>query len=825
MQLERKTNEQLLTELHLLKERVRELETAEVDCKRANKALREAQTLLRKVFESGSGLLSVFDKDLRIIYSTWLGSHEDHPGETGDQTTFCHNAHCPGQGSPCDPCHIKEVFETARPVIADKPSTRIGHLEAHAYPLFDDSGSVALVVEKAVNITERERALEEMRVAKRAVELAEMVDTLQKEIKERERTELALRRSEERYALAVDGANDGMWDIDLLKGEAFYSTRWKQMLGYEDDEISACLEEWESRIHPDDYEAVMETRKAYLDGHIPTYEVKYRLRHKDGNYRWIRAHGSCLRDSQGTPYRMAGSHTDITERKRIKGAFLESEKRYRELFEESKDTAFIVDTRGKLVDINPAGSELLGYTREELLALDLIHDLHVTRKVRSQFRKQLVPEGYVKDAELELRCKDGGTVVVHISASLMYDAEGRLSGYRGIAHDVTERKRLEQQLLQAQKMESIGLLAGGVAHEFNNLLTAVIGCADELQESIDTHDKRSQSNIHTIQLAAKQAADVTRNLLSFSRKQVLTFHPVLVHDVITDTLKLIHKVLSAHIHFSLDLSREPLTILADRGQLNQVLINLAINAKDSMPDGGQLKIKTWPANLDEETVQQFGLEATGDYAVISVTDTGKGMDQKTLDRIFDPFFTTKEVGKGTGLGLPIVYGIIKQHKGSIQVESKPGEGTDFRMYLPRVHAEIPGALHQETLHPKEGIGTILVADDEEFVRIFLKTTLSRAGYRLILAEDGEEAFRKFKKHRDTISLVISDMVMPKMNGRVLYEEICKINPCIKMIFISGYSADMITGSAIPADQVRFITKPFSKKVLFDEIQTLLGSSC
>jgi DNA-binding NtrC family response regulator len=159
------------------------------------------------------------------------------------------------------------------------------------------------------------------------------------------------------------------------------------------------------------------------------------------------------------------------------------------------------------------------------------------------------------------------------------------------------------------------------------------------------------------------------------------------------------------------------------------------------------------------------------------------------------------------------------------VESKPGEGTDFRMYLPRVHAEIPGALHQETLQPKEGIGTILVADDEEFVRIFLKTTLSRAGYRLILAEDGEEAFRKFKKHRDTISLVISDMVMPKMNGRVLYEEICKINPCIKMIFISGYSADMITGSALPADQVRFITKPFSKNVLFDEIQTLLGSSC
>jgi PAS domain S-box-containing protein len=1001
MPLERKTKKQLLTELHLLKERIRELETVESDCKEAKKALRNAETLLSKIFESDPGLLSVFDKDLRIIYSTWLGSYEDSPGETGNQTTFCHNAHCPGQGNPCDPCHIREVFETARPVIADKTSTRIGHLETHAYPLFDDSGSVALVVEKAINITERKRALEkmcksnrqlqllaetagrllksdspqkvvdslchkvltfldgqaffnylvddekqllhlnawggiqeedarrmewleygaglcgcsardgrrlvvedvqgtsdqytalvrpfgikayachplvskgevlgtlsfcarnrnrfsedelslmqavadhvaiaidrkqsedklrrahdemEMRVAERTVELAEMVEKLQKEIKERERTELALRRSEERYALAVDGANDGLWDIDLLKGVVFYSPRWKQMLGYEDDEISTNLEEWESRIHPDDYEAVMEVRKAYLEGLIPTYEVKYRLRHRDGGYRWIRAHGSCLRDSQGKPYRMAGSHTDITERKRIKNAFLDSEKRYRELFEESKDTAFIVDSRGKLVDINPAGSELLGYTREELLALDLVHDLHVTRQVRSQFRKQLVPEGYVKDAELELRNKDGGTVVVHVSASLMHDAEGRLSGYRGIAHDVTERKRLEQQLLQAQKMESIGLLAGGVAHEFNNLLTAVIGCADELQESIDEHDERSQSNIHTIQLAAKQAAEITRNLLSFSRKQVLTFHPEMVNDVITDTLKLIHKVLSVHIHFSLELSREPLTVMADRGQLSQVLINLAINARDSMPDGGQMKIKTWSANLDEETAQKVGLEASGDYAVVSVTDTGKGMDQKTLDRIFDPFFTTKEVGKGTGLGLPIVYGIIKQHKGSIQVESKPGEGTDFRMYLPRVHAEILRAKHQETIHPTDGIGTILVADDEEFVRIFLKTTLSRAGYRLILAADGEEAFRKFKKHRDTISLVISDMVMPKMNGRVLYEEISKINPCIKMIFISGYSEDMLKSTAMPVDQVSFVTKPFSKKVLFDEIQTMLGTT-
>ncbi len=715
MQLERKSHKQLLSELQLLKERVKELEKVEVDCERTKKALQKSESLLRTVFESGSGLLSVFDKDLRIIYSTWLGNHEYLPEEIMGQLPLCHNAHCHGQHTQCDTCHIQEVIETGRTVVAEKNNTRIGHLEAHAYPLFDDAGSVALVVERAININEQKRALEEMRksnerldlleetasqllksdspqdvidslchkvldfldcqvffnylvddekqrlhlnawdgipeedagkmewldygvglcgcsardgcrlvvndvqetsdqysalvrpfgikayachpliakgqvlgtlsfcaqgrsnfeedelslmqavadqvaiaidrkqteeklrrahdelemrVAERTGELADMVDKLQKEIKERQRTELALRQSEERYALAVDGANDGIWDIDFLKGEVFYSPRWKRILGYGEDEISSSLEEWESRIHPDDYKVVMATRKAYLEGLIPTYEVKYRLMHKNGSYRWIRASGACLRDSQGKPYRMAGSHTDITEREKIGSALRSTEKKYQELFEESKDTIFIVNTHGKLVDINPAGSELLGYTKEELLAMDLVNDLHITPQDRAQFRKKLIPQGYVKDAELELRRKDGSSVVVHVSASLMQYSGGKLSGYRGIAHDVTERKRLEQQLLQAHKMESIGLLAGGVAHEFNNLLTAIIGCGEDLQESIAPHEDHSCSNIKTILSAARQAAEFTRNLLSFSRKQVMTLYPVAVNDVVTDTLKL-----------------------------------------------------------------------------------------------------------------------------------------------------------------------------------------------------------------------------------------------------------------------------------------------
>ncbi|HVO65296.1 MAG TPA: PAS domain S-box protein [Syntrophales bacterium] len=545
---------------------------------------------------------------------------------------------------------------------------------------------VAIALDRKLAEEKLKRAHDEleMRVGKRKVELAEMVDKLQKEIKERERNELELRQSRERYTLAVDGANDGIWDIDLHKGEAFYSSRWKSMLGYEDDEISSSLEEWQSRIHPDDYDMVMETRKAYLEGLIPTYEVKYRLRHKNGSYRWIRARGACLRDSQGKPYRMAGSHTDVTERKIMKEALLETEKRYRELFEESKDTAFIVNTHGKLVDINPAGSELLGYKKEELLALDLVHDLHVTKNARLQFRKKLIPEGYVKDAEVELRKKDGGVVLVHISASLMYDAEGILSGYRGIAHDITEKKRLEQQLLQAKKMESIGVLAGGVAHEFNNLLTGIYGYGQIIKDMIPSNDEPLQESIGQLLRASERAAELTKSLLAFSRMQSINPKPVQVQTIIHDALGLIKRIIGEDIELSTSFSKKKLLVKLDPGQIEQILLNLVANARDAMPCGGRIHIMTQEAIVQEGSESNYDLAAPGNYALISVSDAGTGIDEKSLERVFEPFYTTKEIGKGTGLGLSIVYGIVKQNNGSVLLESEPGKGTSVSIYLPTI---------------------------------------------------------------------------------------------------------------------------------------------
>jgi len=539
----------------------------------------------------------------------------------------------------------------------------------------------------------------EKRVAERTDQLTTAIAVLQEEVAVREKAEEALRKSEERYALAVEGENDGVWDRDFATDQTYYSPRWKSMLGFEDHEIFNDREEWLGRIHPEDSEMVKRHLSDYLAGRIPVYQVEYRLRHKDGSYRWIHAKGACLRDDRGRPYRMAGSHADITE-----------------------------------------------------------------------------------------------------------------------------QKRLEQQLLQARKMESIGLLAGGVAHEFNNLLTAISGCCEELQETIAEHDEVSLATVNMILSAVTEGAGLTRNLLAFGRPQILCWKPVAVNDVVADTGRFLAKTLGKTIDFSMDLCSGNLVFMGDDGQLKQVIVNLAINARDAMPSGGYLKITTLQVTMDIEQAKQHGLDSAGCYAVISVSDNGAGMDPMTMERAFEPFFTTKEVGKGTGLGLSIIYGIIKQHNGAITVDSRPSEGSTFTICLPLVEPGIIPEKQPEEVPLPAGTETILVAEDEELVRHFLGRMLVNAGYTVITAEDGEEAVAKFKENCDIISLVISDVVMPKKSGREVYAEICRIKPDTRVLFVSGYSKDMMEKKGLLGEYVHFISKPFTKKDLLDKTRHILGST-
>ena len=779
---------------------------------------------------------------------------------------------------------------------------------------------------------------------------AGMVGTVQ-DITERKRVEEALCRSEERYFLAVDGANDGIWERDLATGEVYFSPRWKTMLGHADFEISNDILEWEKRIHPDDRPNVANVTRAYLDGHVPSYEIEYRLLHKDGNYRWIHTRGSCLRDPYGIPYRIAGSNTDITSRKiadeiRIQNEALlrvvmetlpagiwllekdgtialsneaarriwagaryvdvdgydiykawwhetgkligkeewagakavrdgetslgeiidiecfdgsrktivnsavplkneageviaavvvneditglinterslrVSEKKYRALFEESKDPIFITSTKRRFLDINQAGIDLFGYTKEELLSLNPL-ELYCSQEDRRRLWRKLSDSGFVNDYEVELKRKDGEKIICHITLSAMRDEEGKVSGYQGIVRDVTERKMLERQLLQAQKMESVGVLAGGVAHDFNNLLTAISGYGQILQESVPAGDELLRESVEQVLKAAERAAELTRSLLAFSRKQIMNPKPACINTIISNAGKLIRRIIGEDIEFTTEFSDKKPMAMADSGQIELVLMNLSANARDAMPRGGRLSISTGQVVVKEGKEALYDLRAPGRYARITVADTGTGIDRKSLERMFEPFYTTKEIGKGTGLGLSIVHGIIKQHEGSVLVSSEPGKGTTFNIYLPLAAESIDRLQPETALAPANGMETLLIAEDEEVVKVYMKRILERAGYKVIVAGDGEEAVVRFMEHRDEITLVISDVVMPKKNGREIFEEIRRMKPGIKVVFLSGYTADVMHNKGVLEKDADFLAKPFLKADLLRKVREAL----
>ncbi len=498
----------------------------------------------------------------------------------------------------------------------------------------------------------------------------------------------------------------------------------------------------------------------------------------------------------------------------------ESEKKYRSLFEESKDMIYLMDADNRLVDVNPAGIELLGYTREELAALDLSSELYSDPADRERFLRALYWHGFVRNFEMRLQRKDGETLHVLKTASVTRDDRGEITGYRGIIHDITERKRLEQELHQAQKMESIGLLAGGVAHDFNNLMTAVTGYGQIIRENIDPDNELLMMCSEQLLGAAERAVELTRNLLAFGRKQIINPKPVPVNEIIINVTKLLARIVGEDIEFQTNLTSIPLMVLADRGQIDQVLVNLVANARDAMPDGGKLCISTRQEQLDQRAARRCELEKPGEYALITVADTGTGMDERTRARIFEPFFTTKEPGKGTGLGLSIIYGIVKQHNGAVAVESEPGKGTTFTIYLP-VESGAEAEARKAAVLPAYGTETILLAEDDAIVRHFMEEMLKLAGFTVITATNGEEAVSLFRQHRDKIALVMSDVIMPRKNGKEVFDEITRMAPGMKFIFTSGYTDDIIHKKGLLDESLDFLMKPVSKNGLLQKVRAVL----
>ena len=514
---------------------------------------------------------------------------------------------------------------------------------------------------------------------------------------------------------------------------------------------------------------------------------------------------------------------ELAERIRVEKALQESEYRYRTIFETSGNANVIVEENMTISMVNAAFEKLSGFSREEIENkktfgefiekddLDRVKAYHLARREN--------PKSAPSEYECRLVNRDGLPRDVYASVSVIPGTT------RSVASliDVTDLRKLQGQLLHSQKMEAVGQLAGGVAHDFNNILTIIMGYGSILLMNTKK-DSNQKTYVESILASAERATNLTQSLLAFSRKQSITPKNIELNSVIKNVEKLLRRLIGEDIELQTKLSKTVVSVFADPGQIEQVLINLAANARDAMPQGGSLAICTEVLNDTEELSNKFSHYKPGKYALISVTDTGTGMSQETAERIFEPFFTTKEEGKGTGLGLSIVHGVITQHNGHIEVQSEPGQGTVFKMYLPLVPYQKERTRAPIVHRSVGGSETVLVAEDNEPVRILVRNILSEYGYSVLEAADGEDAVEKFKGCIDHVHLLLLDVILPKTNGKSVYEEIRKIKPDIKVLFMSGYTADIVRKHGIFENEFNFVQKPVMPHVLLGKVRDALDAT-
>lgn len=416
---------------------------------------------------------------------------------------------------------------------------------------------------------------------------------------------------------------------------------------------------------------------------------------------------------------------------------------------------------------------------------------------------------------------DAGPVYAEITSIPVRDARGQIIAGVEIVRDITERKRLESQLVHAQRLEAVGQLAGGVAHDFNNLLTQILGYGDILRAKV-ADSRPLQADVDRILRSAERAADLTKSLLAFSRRQVIKIRPVDLNGVIIQMEDLLRRLAGKGVSLEMDLAPHGLSVMADTGQLEQVLINLVTNARDAMPEGGAVTVRTGQTELGDEFRRAHGYGSPGTFALLSVSDTGTGMDERTITNIFEPFFTTKEVGSGTGLGLSLVYGVVKQHNGYITVKSDVGKGTEFSLYLPAATAHPDEETAPSVAQgPAQATGTVLVAEDDADVRFMARAILEQAGYTVIEAADGAEAVDNFRRQENGVDLVILDVTMPVKNGRDAFREIRDLRPGAQVLFVNGHTTDAMRTRDLQGEGVHFLLKPFTATRLLGIVRALL----
>lgn len=636
------------------------------------------------------------------------------------------------------------------------------------------------------------------------------VSVFVRDITERKRAEIALHISEERLSQAVRVGNIGTFDHDHITDAYYWSAELLRIYGLNE---APTLQEFFNLIHSEDRERIA---TAVLHAHDPTgdgfFDVEFRGIRRDGAIRWIATRSKTFFDGEGDarcPVRTVGAVRDITEEKLSQEA-LEQAKVYAEKLIESANAMIVVlDAQGKVQVFNNTAEKITGYSRQEILGynwFDILVPKDNYPNVWKVFQES-AREGFPKLFENPILTKAGEERFVSWQNTELFENDV-YNGSISYGIDITERKQLEKQLLQSQKMEAIGQLAGGIAHDFNNMLSVILGHAELVKSSLPSGDPLLK-NVLEIENAGLHSRDITRRLLAFSRKQIIAPKTANLNQLILRIEKTLAKLIGENIELRFFPQRDLWNVRFDPTQIDQILINLSVNARDAMPDGGTLTIETSNVKLDEVYCATHVECRPGHFVLLSVSDDGVGMDNETLAHAFEPFYTTKEVGKGTGLGLATVYGIVKQSGSYINIYSEPGKGTTFRIHIPRLMDEVEkeevAKEAPQEFHP----ATVLLVEDDDMVRRMTAEILENIGYSVVIAETPLEALAFFEKENTPIDLLITDVVMPQMSGTELIAKINKIKPELKVLFMSGYTENIIVRQGVLKEGIHFVQKPFN----------------
>lgn len=659
------------------------------------------------------------------------------------------------------------------------------------------------------------------------------------DVTERRRAEENLRKSEEKYRTLFEYSRDAINIVTrdgrfLAANEAFCN-----FFGYTWPEIQQmhARQFWANPAERDTWREKLEAQGFVID-------YQWKAKRKDGAVRHCLL-TSAVRTVEDGSTEYQSICRDVTEQVQALKALKDSEERleqtlneYRILYEESKraqelyrslldsspDAVVVYDLEGRVQYVNNSFTDIFGWKLEELKGRHIDYVPESEHEARISHTSRILQQGTpLRGFHTRRYTKDGRLLDVSMSAVRYHDHEGRPAGILVVASDITERVRLEEQLRQAAKMEAIGLLAGGVAHDFNNLLTAIMGYADMLMRETSVSGLQ-QEKLSQISLAAQRAAGLTKQLLAFSRKQVMDLSVIDLNSVLANIGDMLKRLIGEDIRLNTVLDPDIGSVKADPGLIEQVLMNLAVNARDAMPGGGNLTIQTANVCLDEDYVRAHadaGIQA-GDYVMFAVNDTGTGMDADTRSRIFDPFFTTKGNEVGTGLGLSTVYGIVKQHGGHVEVYSEPELGTSFKVYLARVQGQVDTCSRGAISGPvPRGVETVMVVEDEEALRDLACEVLAMLGYDVIKASSPETALAIARDHDGPIHLLLTDVVLPQMDGRTLFEKLAQTRPDTKVLYVSGYTENFIVHHGVLDPGIDFLPKPFTVEALAHKIRDVL----